>query len=125
MEFLSALMLTLTATLVCLAFPRIYADWLSFRNLVEAGEYDDLRRLLAAENLWVQRHFWCALVAICMVVVVENTSLGTRAPHLAQVTAVYAAISLSLAFIESFFAQKVASLVAVEMSRRNSRTDYR
>jgi hypothetical protein len=111
MDALSAIMLAILSGMLCLAIPRVYADWLFFKGEVREGETECLPRLLAVENRWVQRHFWHAVVGVGMVMLIEATSLGERSPHLAQVTAVYAAVSLTLSFVESLFAQKVAAVL--------------
>lgn len=114
MESLSALMLTFIAVLLCIAIPRTYAEWLAYQNLLQAEAFDELQELHSSEYLWAQRHFWCALGAICMIMVIDNSSLGTRAPHLSQVTAVYATISLIFASVKLLFAQKIAVLLSLE-----------
>lgn len=121
MDSLSTLMLAITATLLFFNIPRTYSDWLSFENLVQEDEFDELQALLASENLWAQRHFWCALMAICMVMLIDNSSLGARAPRLSQVTALYAGISLLFALADSFFAQKIAVLLSAKQVTVRSR----
>ncbi len=118
MELMSAIMLTIIAVLVCLNLPRIYGDWLEFKRLAQEGATDELRSLLDSENLWVQRHFWCSVAGVCMVIVFACTSLADIAPHLSQVTAAYTGISLLFAFVESVFAQKIASIPAVAQEVR-------
>ena len=118
MEMLSAIMLALIAALLCLSVPRIYADWLFFKSELRDGSMERLPRLLAAENRWVQRHFWFAVLAVGMVLVVEASTLSERAPHLSQVTSVYAALSLVVSFVESLFAQKIASVLVLVRGRR-------
>ena len=121
MESLSVLMITFIAVLLCLAVPRIYADWLTFQNLAQTDECDELQTMMASENLWAQRHFWCTLMAICMVMVIDNSALEARSPHLSQMTTVYAGISLLLAFVESLFAQKIAVLLSARRVTIRSR----
>lgn len=118
MEVLSAIMLALIAALLCLSVPRIYADWLFFKSELREGRMERLSGLLAAENRWVQRHFWYAVLAVGMVLVIEASTLSERAPYLSQVTSVYAALSLVVSFMESLFAQRVATVLVVVRGRR-------
>lgn len=111
MDALSAIMFAIVTTLLCLAVPRMYADWLFFKEQEREGAVDVLARLLACQNRWVQRHFWPAVLGVGMVMLIEATSLVEHSPHLSQVTAVYAALSLTLAFVESLFAQKIAAVL--------------
>lgn len=121
MDSLSTLMLTIISTLLLFNIPRTYAVWLSFQNLVQDNEFDELQMLQSSENLWAQRHFWCALMAICMAMVIDNSALGARAPHLSQVTTLYACISLVFAIVEAFFAQKIAVLLSAKQVTIRSR----
>ena len=118
MEALSAIMLTFVAALLCLSVPRIYGDWLFFKSELREGRMERLPRLLAAENRWVQRHFWYAVLAVGMVLVIEASTLSERAPYLSQVTSVYAALSLAVSFVESLFAQKIATVLVLVRGRR-------
>ncbi|GFE57244.1 hypothetical protein [Geobacter sp. AOG1] len=124
MDFLSAMMLVITVILLSLSFPRIYGDWLSFQNHLEMGEREPLRELLADKKLWMHRHFCFAVLALVMAKVVEGTPLAEGAPRLSQVTAVYAVISLMLAFVESLFAQKITALLAGAQESRRNDSDY-
>lgn len=121
MDSLSTLMLTITTTLLFFNIPRIYSVWLTFQELVQDDAFEELQALLAAENLWAQRHFWCALMAICMAMVIDNSTLGAEAPHLSQATTLYAGISLIFALVEAFFAQKIAVLLAAKQVMVRSR----
>jgi hypothetical protein len=121
MEPLSTLMLAIITMLLLFNIPRTYAVWLSFQNLLHDDDYDELQALLAAENLWAQRHFWCALMAICMAIVIDNSALGASTPRLSQVTTLYAGISLSFAIVEAFLAQKIAVLLSARQVAIRSR----
>lgn len=124
MDFLSAMMLVITVILLTLSFPRIYGDWLSFQNHLEGGEREPLLALLADKKLWMQRHFGFAVLALVMAKVVGGTSLVEMAPRLSQITAVYAAVSLMLAFVESLFAQKITAVLAEARESRRNGSDY-
>jgi len=121
MDSLSTLMLTIITTLLFFNIPRTYAVWLSFQNLVQDDAFDELQTLLASENNWAQRHFWCALMAICMAITIDNSDLGARSPHLSQVTTLYAGISLIFAIVEAFFAQKISVLLSAKQVTIRSR----
>lgn len=121
MESLSPLMLAIVSTLLCFNTPRTYSVWLSIQELAQDEAFDELQALLAAENLWAQRHFWCALMAICMSVVIDNSAPAAGATRLSQVTTLYAGISLAFALMDAFLAQKIAVLLAARQVPVRSR----
>lgn len=126
MESLSTLMLAFIVMLLCLAVPRMFADWLSLRKLEQSDDFDELEKLLTSANFWTQRHFWCALMAAGMAAVIDNSALETMDPHLVRMTAAYAALSLACAMGEALCAQKITVMLAARRvavkSRRND--DY-
>lgn len=123
MESLSTLMLVFIFLLLCLAVPRMYADRLSLHNLERSDEFDEIQRLLASANFWTRRHFWSALIGVCMVALVVNSALNTMAPHLLRMTMVYTCVSLSLAFFETLFAQKISALLSSRQITVRSRRE--
>ncbi|NJC88348.1 MAG: hypothetical protein FIB02_07425 [Desulfuromonas sp.] len=123
MESLFVLMLAFTAILLCFAVPRMCADWLSLHNLDQADEFDELKNLRSAAHSWALRHFFCALMAFCMAMAIDHSSLEARAPHLLQMTTVYACTSLILAFVETLFAQKITVLLSTRKVAVRCRTE--
>ena len=117
-DALSVLMLAITSAVLFVSIPRMYGDWLLFKEQVREGMMQGLPRMLADQNRWVQHHFWPAVLGVGMVLLIESTSLGEMSPHLSRMTAVYAGMSLTLAFLESLFAQKVAALLVGARGRR-------
>ncbi|SNB46586.1 hypothetical protein [Geobacter sp. DSM 9736] len=120
MESLSALMLVIIALFLSVTVPRLYGDWISWQAHMREGDLEQARRVMAAENLWVQRHFWCAAAAIAMAVLLDSGAPDAAAHRLAHITKVYAGISLVLALIESLFAHKVSAALAVAQDGKRS-----
>lgn len=125
MDVFSALMLVIIAILLSLSLPKMYGEWLLLQNLLDERGSEGLRELLTSKKVWMQRHFCCAFLAMVMVRGVESGYLAEGAPHLSRITAVYAVISLILAFVESLFAQKITTLLAGAREYRRNEPKYR
>ena len=109
---LSNTMIFLTITIAGLMIPRMLLDWQRFRECLLEQDNSGVRRLIADQNAWMIRHGVCATAAIMMVVGIKLIPEIHHFASLADVTAVYAVLTLAMALVESFLAQYFASAFA-------------
>ena len=126
MGSLSSLMLIFIVILLVFAVPKMYSDWLSLHKLEHADEFDTIQDMLVTAKSWTQRHFWCALLAICMAFAIDNSALEARDEYLVKMTTAYAALSIFLAVAEALFEQRITVLlsdkrVAIRSREKESR----
>ena len=109
MAMLTSIMVVLSVFLVLVMVPRIYGNWLQFKEYAEEGDLDKLMSLQARHNEWVIRHLCMALLALGFVTAIKYLPELETYSQTAAATAVYSVISFTLAFAESLLAQKISA----------------
>lgn len=112
MTMLTTMMVTLSVVLVLIMIPRIYGNWLQFREYTEEGDMDKLAGLQSLHNEWVIRHLSMALLALGFVAAIKYIPELASYSQTAAATAVYSVISFVFAFVESLLAQKISGYTA-------------
>jgi len=107
MTMLTSMIVMLTAILILVSVPGIYGSWLQFKDSVAESDVNKLLRLQSQRNEFVIRHMCMALLALGFVVVMRCLPELERYSQTADATAVYSAISFTLALVESIFSQKI------------------
>jgi len=108
MTMLTSIMMLLSVILVMVMVPRIYGNWLQFKEYAELMDLDGLSELQTMHNGWVIRHMCLALIALGFVVAIKYLPGLESYSQTAAATAAYSAISFTFAFIESLLAQKIS-----------------
>lgn len=126
MPILTSITVMLTTILIMIMVPRIYSNWLQFREFAEQGDLDRLIELQTLHNQWIIRHLFIALLALGFVTAMEYMPELERYSQTATAMATYSVISFILAFVESIMAQKIAgyaaaSLLPIKERRKNQR----
>ncbi len=110
MNIFTALMITVTLTMTAVMVPRIYLSWLMAEEHRLEGEVEALQNLLAEQNRWVGRQFFCGSAAFALVWMVKTSRHDLDIPaSMAAALAAYAVISMFFAVLEGLVAQKVSS----------------
>lgn len=109
MTMLTSIIVVLSAILIMVMVPRIYGSWLQFKEYAEEGDMDKLINLQAQHNEWIIRHLCMALLALGFVTAIKYLPELETYSQTAGATAVYSAISFTLAFVESLLAQKISA----------------
>lgn len=110
MNIFTAMMIAVTVTMTAVMVPRIYLSWLMAEAYRIEGEVEALRELLAEQNRWVGRQFFCGGAAFALIWMVKTSRHDLGVPDSMAVTlAAYAVISMTFAVFESLVAQKIAS----------------
>lgn len=112
MTMLTSITVMLSAVLIMIMVPRIYSNWLQFKEYMEQGDRDKLVELQTLHNQWVIRHFGMGLLALGFVTAMKHLPGLEMHSQAAAATAAYSAISLTLALVESILAQKIAAYAA-------------
>lgn len=123
MTMLTSMMVMFSIILVLLMVPRIYGNWLQFKEYAEAGDMDRLIGLQVLHNEWVIRHLSMALVTLGFVAAMKYLPELAVYSQTAAATAVYCIIYFTFAFVESLMAQKIsdysASILQPVKERKN------
>lgn len=107
MNISTAMMVTVTLTMTAVMVPRIYLAWVLADAYCLEGEVDALRHLLAEQNRWIGRQFFCGSAALAMLLMVKLSPHDLSIPAaMTTVLGVYSVIALLLAVFESLVAQK-------------------
>ncbi|QXE92487.1 hypothetical protein [Geomonas subterranea] len=124
MNMFGALMMTVTMTMTAVMLPRIYMSWIVAERYFLEGEVEQLMQLLVEQNNWVWRQFGCGAVAVAMIWIVRNSQHDLAIPASMEATlAIYAAISLGFAVLESLIAQRVSGFLALVPARAETGED--
>ena len=115
MTMLTSITVMLSTILIMVMVPRIYSNWLQFREFAEQGDLDRLIELQAQHNQWIIRHLFIALLALGFVTAMEYMPELEMYSQTATAMAAYSAISFTLAFIESIMAQKISGYAATTL----------
>lgn len=126
MTMLTSITVMLSAILIMIMVPRIYSNWLQLKDYLEQGDREKLIELQTLHNQWVIRHFGMGLLALGFVTAMKHLPGLEMHSQAAAATAAYSVISLTLALVESFLAQKTAAYAAaVPQSAQKSRREQR
>ena len=120
MNIFTAMMIAVTVTMTAVMVPRIYLSWLMAEAYRIEGEVEALQDLLAEQNRWVARQFFCGTAAFALIWMVKTSRHDLGIPDsMAATLAAYAVISMVFAVCESLVAQKVSSsLLSVPVAVR-------
>lgn len=120
MNAMTATMVGLTAILLFVTIPRIWAEWSRFRLIADEGSDDEMEILFSVEKAWVERHFVCAFFGIILVAAIKNDPGLHGFDDVAVAVGVYVAISCILAIAESVFAQKIERTLQVSRAAKKT-----
>lgn len=110
MNISTAMMVTVTLIMTAVMVPRIYLAWITADAYRIEGETDALRELLAEQNRWIGRQFFCGATALAMLLMVKTSRHDLEIPaSMAAALAAYSVISMLLSVLESLVAQKIFS----------------
>ena len=110
MDISTAMMLTVTLIMTAVMVPRIYLAWITAEIYRVEGEISALQELLAEQNRWVGRQFFCGATALAMLLMVKTSRHDLEIPAtMAAALAAYSVISMGFAVLESLVAQKIFS----------------
>lgn len=123
MAILTSYMLALTLVIAVIMTPRIYANWLRFKEYAEEGDLEKLGELLREENNWVARHLFCAFCGLVLAAFAKYLPEMGASEQLIRMTAVYSMLSLLLAFIESFLSHRISALTVARMEPAKERAE--
>jgi hypothetical protein len=70
---------------------------------------------------WIERHLICSVMGLLFITVVRCSPSLEAFDMLAGFTAVYVVLSLSFAFIESLFVQRISRVVSVSVNALQSK----
>lgn len=115
MTMLTSITVMLAAILILIMVPRIYSNWLQFREYAEQSDLDKLIELQALHNQWIIRHLFIALLALGFVTAMKYMPELEMYSQTATAMAAYSIISFILAFAESIMAQKIAAYAAASL----------
>lgn len=102
----TALMMTVTFTMTCMMIPRMYWAWLRSEELFVEGELWRLRLLQAEQNGWVRRHLGYGALLLLLAWLSRHGAVELPQETTA-VLAVYSAVSLVFAVIDSVVALRI------------------
>lgn len=110
MNMSAAMMVTVTLIMTAAMVPRIYLAWMTAEQYRVEGEIESLKHLLAEQNRWIGRQFFCGATALAMLLMVKTSQHDLEIPvSMAAALAAYAVISMIFAVLESLVAQKAFS----------------
>lgn len=102
----TALMITLTFVMTFMMLPKVYWAWLKTEELYLEGELWKLRLLQAEENNWVRRHFGYGTLFFILAWLSKHGAVAV-AQETTAALALYSAISLGFALVESLLARRI------------------
>lgn len=109
MTISTAMMLTVTLTMTAVMVPRIYLAWITAESHAIEGEVEALQALLAEQNRWIGRQFFCGAASLAMLVMVKTSRHDLEIPAaMATALAAYSVISMLFAVFESLVAQRIS-----------------
>lgn len=110
MKMLISYMLILTPIITVIMVPRIYANWLRFKEYADQEDLEKLGELLQEENSWTARHLFCAVCGLVLVTIAKYMPSMDAPEQLINATIIYSMLSFVLAFIESILSHKISIL---------------
>lgn len=117
----TSIMVMLSVILTLIMVPRIYSNWLQFKEYAEEGDLDKLISLQAQHNQWIIRHLCMALLALGFVTAMKHLPELEIHSQTAAATAAYSILSFLLAFVESILAQKISGFAAATLQPAKER----
>ena len=108
MDFIAALILSLTVSITCIMVMRTYYDWLRIDRASLTGSVQELRRLRDDLNLWLSRHLTGAAMAIVIMAAIRFLPALHHGEGMTNALMIYAVASLLFSFSETILAQRLA-----------------
>ena len=116
METLRIMLTIATVIMVLCSVSGLLRDRERLREYCEAGLRNNLIIMMDEKKEWVERHLICSVLGMLFITVVRCSPSLEQFDMLAGFTAVYVALSLFFAFIESLFVQRISQAISVRVN---------
>jgi hypothetical protein len=123
MTMITAITVTIFLTISVLVLPKMYLASLQADSLFDEEEPEPLQALLEHRNDWIFRHLACAIGALIIVWMMQNTPGVPVNEILEAGLGVYAGASLLFALLETMLALKISCLLDMMPARVKVRRD--
>lgn len=112
METLRIMLTIVTVLMVIFSVSGLLRDRERLREYCEAGMRNNLIIMMDEKKGWIERHIICSVMGMLCIAVIRYIPTLEEFDMLAGFTAVYVALSLLFAFIESLFVQRISHAIS-------------
>lgn len=125
MTMITAFAVTIFLSMSVLILPKMYLASVNAEALYDEEDSELLHALLEQRNDWIVRHLACAIGALIVVWMMQNTPGVAVNEMIAAALGMYAGGSLLFAALESLLALKISGLLETMPARVPVRRDQR